>query len=387
MKIVYCLNTLAFHGGKERIVTMKANYLATHGYEVHIIQFNQHFFGFNRFFYILSPSVQVHDLKLDFEVSGNLYIQRFLQRKKKRQQHRIKYEQLLSDIRPDIVVTCEEAEQYRYLWRIKDGSKKVLEIHNNRYIRIRGVLMEKGWNFPALIKAWYQTVSYRYYAKRFDAFICLSHGDKPSWGHMKNLHIISNPITIDNIGQADTTQRRVIAVGRMDTEKQHDVLIRCWARIPLEIREGWTLDIYGEGRLKPQLQQLIEELNMQDSIHLQPWSKDITQEYLHSSIYCSTSLCEGFSLALCEAMSVGLPVVTFNHPHGASDMIQDESMGMLIPMGREDLFVEKLQQLMTDADLRKSMGAEARRSVYERYSMETIMQKWLSLFDELNTCL
>ena len=64
-------------------------------------------------------------------------------------------------------------------------------------------------------------------------------------------------------------------------------------------------------------------------------------------------------------------------------MIQDESMGMLIPMGREDLFVEKLQQLMTNPELRRKMGAAARRSIYERYTVEIIMQKWVALFREL----
>ena len=307
---------------------------------------------------------------------GQVFPAKYLHRRKFWKEFQQKYTQQLEQIKADIVVSTFN-EEYRYLLQIKDGSRKILETHFCRYYRWY-VSADQG--LKTRLHALYKIFRDKRIASRYDAFVCLSNEDAVSWRPMKNLHVIENPITIPDKGIADTSLRRVIAVGRFAYQKSHDVLVRCWAKIPAEVREGWTLDIYGDGALKPNIELLIAKLGLQDSVRLHSSITNISEEYMKSSIYCSTSKYEGFSLAMCEAMSAGLPVITFAHPCGASDMILDESMGMLVPMGREDLYVEKLQMLMTDHELRKNIGANARKCIFERYSMEVIMQKWHALF-------
>ena len=377
-KIAYCIDSLSLCGGREMIVVMKANYLAEHGYEVHIICYQDRE---KPSFFKLSPKVKTHwvDVDMDYTVTGHFFLSRFLQRRRIRGENRQRYYELLSQIKPDITIStfCDE---FRFLHKVNDGSKKVLEIHFSKY---HLWYKSKDFGWKGRMRSLYQVFRNQMTARHYDAFVCLTHEDAASWKPMRNLHVIENPITIPDMGEADTDLKRAIAVGRLATQKRHDILIRCWAQVAADIRKGWKLDIYGDGSVKEELNQQIIELGIQDSVCIHAPVKNIAEEYLKSSIYCSTARHEGFSLAMCEAMSAGLPVVTFKHPCGASDMIQDESMGMLIPMGREDLFVEKLQQLMTNPELRRKMGAAARRSIYERYTVEVIMQKWVALFREL----
>lgn len=378
-KIVYCIETITTCGGREKIVVLKANYLVNLGWDVSIIQ---NIKGSDSLYWDISPKIHIYEIDTQYHSENPHYLSRILHRKRMRNHHIREYEKILNNIKPDIVVStfCDELP---FLYKIKDGSKKVLEIHASKSFRISlAKEMHLGWK--GAILAIIRTFKDCYYASQYDAFVCLTYKDAPAWGKMKNLHVISNPITIPDKGAADTTVKRVIAVGRLSSQKRMDILIRCWAKIPMDIRNGWILDIYGNGELELELKKEISDLQVNDSVAIKAPVTNITDEYLKSSIYCSTAAYEGFSLAMCEAMSAGLPIVTFDHPCGASDMILDKSMGMLVPMWREDLFVERLTMLMTNPEIRKTMGANARKSIYERYTMDVIMKKWTDLFGSLS---
>ena len=102
-----------------------------------------------------------------------------------------------------------------------------------------------------------------------------------------------------------------------------------------------------------------------------------------ASIYLMTSMMEGFPLAIVEAMTCGLPIVAFNCNYGPSEVIVNGKTGFLVPYDDDSAFVESLQTLMNDEQLRKDMGEAAQKEV-DRFSRETIMHKWLTLFQGLN---
>lgn len=377
-RIVYCTPTLSICGGREKVVSSKANYLANNGWHVYIIHNKQ---GNREVFFELSPRVQVINLNHNDEIYTKCYFSRLIKRYINLRKYRRELEKLLYQIKPDITISTFGLEM-AFLYKLKDGSKKILEIHGGRFFR-QAAAKERQLGWKGTILSSFRTMKDYYFAKQYDAFVCLTNKDALSWGRMDNLHIIHNPITISDVGEANTNFKRVIAVGRLNTQKRFDILVRCWSKIPYEVRNGWQLNIFGNGEQKSFLEKMIADLNVEDSVHIKAPIMNIADEYKMSGIFCSTASFEGFSLALCEAMSAGLPVVTFDHPCGASDMILNDKMGMLIPMGREDIFIEKLQMLMTNPELRKNMGAEARRSVYERFTMDAVMQKWMNLFDSI----
>ena len=95
-----------------------------------------------------------------------------------------------------------------------------------------------------------------------------------------------------------------------------------------------------------------------------------------------TSRYEGFGLTLLEAMTCGLPVVSFACKSGPRDIIKDGEDGFLVSMGDKDGFAQKLLQLMSNADLRDTMGKAARKNAL-RFKEDQIMPKWINLFNNL----
>ncbi|BDB65223.1 hypothetical protein T36_1697 [Helicobacter cinaedi] len=144
--------------------------------------------------------------------------------------------------------------------------------------------------------------------------------------------------------------------------------------------ESWQLIIVGDGAMKEQIQAKILEKNLQDTIILKPFTKDIEKEYLNASIYAMTSHFEGFGMVLVEASSYALCPIAFNVATGPSDIIESHTSGYLIEDNDLQNYADKLFMLMSDKDKRESMGLKAKQRVKERFSKEEIMPLWEEVF-------
>ena len=144
----------------------------------------------------------------------------------------------------------------------------------------------------------------------------------------------------------------------------------------------WKLIIVGDGVLKKELESKIKALNLQDSIILKPFTKDIEREYLNASIYVMTSHFEGFGMVLAEASSYGLPCIAFDIKTGPSDIIENEKSGFLVEDNDLQGYADKLMLLMRDENLRFNFGTEAKKLVSERFGKNAVMKMWENMFME-----
>ena len=117
-------------------------------------------------------------------------------------------------------------------------------------------------------------------------------------------------------------------------------------------------------------------------IHISP-EKKIEYKYAESSIFVLSSRYEGFGMVLIEAMSFGIPCISFDCNYGPSDIIKNNEDSFLIKNGDEKDFAKKLQLLMKDESLRKEMGEKARKNV-ERFLPENVVKNWDELFRSLS---
>jgi glycosyltransferase involved in cell wall biosynthesis len=106
------------------------------------------------------------------------------------------------------------------------------------------------------------------------------------------------------------------------------------------------------------------------------------EELARASVFVLSSRVEGFPMVLLEAMSVGLPVVSFDCPTGPRDVVREGVDGHVVRNGDGGALAAALSGLMADEDKRRAYGAAAAEGIL-RYDVNTIAARWEGLFEEL----
>ena len=371
MRIVYCIP--ANSGGMERVLTRKVNYLAGLGHELIIITTDQR--GAKPFF-PLDESIKQYDLGINYdENNGQGIFAKALAYPRKKRLHKQRLQALLLKLRADIVISMF-GDDSSFLPKIKDGSKKILEYHFSKLKRLQ--YGRTGlWRLVDILR----TKMDEWTVKPFDRFVVLTAEDQGYWGALPNIRVIPNPLPFTSEETSSCKATKVVAVGRYDFQKNFSKLLQLWARIAPQFPE-WTLEIYGDGDQRCQLEQEVKELGISSSVTLAQPTHKMKEVYLSASIYAMTSRYEGLPMVLIEAQQMGLPIVSFACPCGPRDVIHDGEDGFLIPMGEDDIFLKALSTLMASEEKRVYMGQRAREAS-ARYEVDAVMNKWLTLFSEL----
>jgi glycosyltransferase involved in cell wall biosynthesis len=184
--------------------------------------------------------------------------------------------------------------------------------------------------------------------------------------------------------QADARNKRVLAAGRISPVKGFGDLIDAWAIIHRDFPE-WELHIYGQDYLdtKTQLQSKIIKHNLEGVIDFKGTVTDLQKTMTNYSIYAMTSETECFPMVLLEALSVGLPIVTYNAPHGPKNIVKHNEDAFLVPHKNISNFAEQLKLLMGNQKLRSEMGQRAKANAH-RFFLDEVMMKWRDLFKSLS---
>ena len=378
MKILYCTHSTYNPGGMERVLLNKVTYLSQlPGWDVSVVTTDQHQ---RPPFYPFPENVRMTDLDINYSDDNDKGAwKKIFGYLRKRKEHKRKLTALLEKERPDIVVSLYPSES-SFIPDIKDGSKKVLELHYCKFFRLqygrKGLL---GW-----IDKW-RTRQDERIVRRFDKFVVLTHEDKGYWGNLPNIEVIPNAAMHVSESYSDVTNKRVIAVGRLDYQKGFDRLIEAWELIQ---RTGkfadWQLDIFGQGEWREMLQRMVDEKGLQDTVQIHRPTKQIGEEYVKSSLLVMSSHYEGFPMVMIEAMACGLPVVSFDYKCGPKDIIQHGINGLLVPDGNVKALAHAMMEVMTDEAYRKMLSRNAKK-VVDTYSEEAVMKQWIRLFTSITT--
>lgn len=169
----------------------------------------------------------------------------------------------------------------------------------------------------------------------------------------------------------------IVAVGRIDSNKNHEMIIRAFAQIAEEFPQTF-LTIYGEGECRGKLQELTEKLGIAERANLPGAVADISDRIYRSSIFVLASNIEGMPNALLEAMCLGIPCISTDCPCGGpGELIEDGINGLLIPVGSEDALADKLQSLLSDEETAERIGRQAAR-LSEIYNPDNVNREWLT---------
>lgn len=376
MKLIYCIHSICNPGGMERVLYNKVKFLSEQmNYDITIVTTDQH----NRPpFYPFPGNVRMTDLGINYsednikgafgKITGYL---------KKRKKHKRLLTEILMREKADILVSLYPSES-SFIPDIKDGSKKVLEIHYCKFFRLQygrtGIL--------GLIDR-LRTKQDERIVSRFDRFVVLTNEDKGYWGNIPNIVVIPNAAMLVGNKYSDVTEKRVIAVGRLDYQKGFDRLIKAWKMVQQSGRfNDWKLDIFGQGEWKDMLNSMINDYGIAGTASINAPTKQIGDEYAKSSMLVMSSNYEGFPMVMIEAMACGLPVVSFDFKCGPKDIIDDGKNGIIVHDGDIEGLANAMMKLMDNQTLRKTMSENAKK-VVDTYSEENVMKQWLDLFASL----
>lgn len=373
MKLILCIHSTYNPGGMERVLLNKVRYLVERkGWDVTVVTTDQH--G-RPSFYPFPSAVRMIDLGINYsDDNGMPFFKKLTGYFRRRQEHKRKLKALLEKERPD-VVDCFYPGECSFVPSLKDGSKKVMELHQSK-------LFHHQYNRSGLMGL-ADKVRARMderLVRRFDRFVVLTEEDSQMWGEMPGIRVIPNAANFIAEKYSDCTAMRVIAVGRLDYQKSFDRLILVWEKVHQQMPD-WKLDIFGQGEWQEMLQGMIDERGLQNSVRLMGPTKNIGKEYSESSMLVMSSHYEGFPMVMIEAMACGLPAVCFDFKCGPKDIIKAGENGLVVPDGDIDGLAEAMIGLMKDDELRKRMGAEA-KEVVETFSETKVMDQWVRLYEE-----
>lgn len=154
-------------------------------------------------------------------------------------------------------------------------------------------------------------------------------------------------------------KKEIVSVGSIDANKNNEMLIRAFAEMAGEYAQ-WKLVFYGDGILRPKLEELAKELKLEKRITFAGKEPEIYNKIWDSGIFVLTSNAEGMPNALIEAMALGLAVIATDCPCGGpATLIQDGENGLLIPVGDVEALKRALKKLIDNESLANRLGKKA----------------------------
>lgn len=193
----------------------------------------------------------------------------------------------------------------------------------------------------------------------------------------KNSVIIENPIRVQCYAN-ENKSHRIVTAGRLTEQKNHKMLINAFEKIHMKYPE-YKLEIYGEGPLRNELQQLIYAKELQSSVILAGSVSDLHVRMSDAEFFVLSSDYEGLSNALLEAMMMGLPCISTDCS-GSDEAIQNGENGLLVPIGDTDKLAEAMLSLIENEALRIKL-AKAAMQTSDKYKVDNIIQKWTEVIE------
>lgn len=367
MKIVYNTDQIYLHGGIEKVMATKVNYLSTKlGVDICILTTEQ---KKKTPCYSLDSRVNLIDMGIDYNRKKSYFSWgNFMKAIKHFKIHR----KQLKALQPDVVISPNYNFDHYWLPFITPKKTKLIkEIHSSRFFEVerrkqKGIKNKLFWKLQDWIEA------------RYDHVVVLNE-DEIKYRPGNNAVVIPNPTTIPDY-QADVAKKNVMAAGRISPVKGFDKLIEAWRLVNIDFPD-WQLHIYGDsyGNTKEELIKQIKSLDLEQSVTFKQSVTNLPKAMQEYGIYVMSSETECFPTVLLEALSVGLPVVSFDCPNGPRHIITHQKDGILVEHQNVETLADGLKVLINNEVLRKEFSSFAKVNA-QRFEVNQIMEQWLILF-------
>ena len=362
MKLTFVTATLT-SGGSERVMSIVANKMQERGYEVEIICLNDQIV-----FYPINDGIKITHVEVE---SGTKSLPKTLWW----------FRKYIQKTQPDVVIAFMVSVYTVTLLALMGIDIPVISSVRNdpAYSNLRKKITRK----LLLPRSAHVVVQTQQIKKFFNKSI------------QNMTTVIYNPVNEkvfetsyyndddnDNLGLKIKDERlnRIISVGRLYPQKDQKTMIEAFAKVN-EKHPDWKLVIYGEGPEREALESLVERLKVKDKVILPGRSENIIDELKKSKIFCLSSIYEGMSNALVEAICVGLPIVT-TKVSGTEELIKNGENGFIVNIGDKDSMAKALTKIIEDENLQNQF-AEKNKAQAIKFETNTIVNQWEDLVNSV----
>jgi sugar transferase (PEP-CTERM/EpsH1 system associated) len=295
------------------------------------------------------------------------------------------------------------ATMTRRIWNLSRALRRlrpdVLHTHNPsphlngvvaaRLARIPVLVHTKhGRNYPKDRKLVFQN---RVASRLSSKVVCVSHDAAEVARRIEmvsgdRISVIHNGIDIHrflvNPDPFGTSNRfRAIHVARLNWVKDQATLLRA-VRLVIDRLPQFELDIIGDGPAHTEVIALHKELGLQGKVRLHGTREDVADWLAKADMFVLSSVSEGISLTLLEAMASGLPIVATD-VGGNSEVVQHGRTGLLVPSREPQALADAILQMCSNAKASREMGMRGREDVEQRFSVESMVSGYEQLYCQL----
>lgn len=366
---IFLLSSSLNSGGAERVISILANHFSAFFEEVYLITHSRKendFFDLNK---------KVKRIELIPLIKTNNVI-------KKIQNNEVAVKELgdcIRNLKPDIIISFLTQVNVRAL------------VANKRSVPL--IISERTNPGRQRIEKIWKILRYLLY-KRADKIVVQTVGISNQLlkipGTAKKLVIIPNPIPDYSLQALDDAEGVIerynlqdkILIGTMGSlvyAKGHDILIEAFKKISRNM--DCTLIIIGEGDQRSYLSELINRYNLSEKVLLVGKVKNPFNIIKKFKLFIFSSRYEGFPNALLEAMSLGLPVISFDCETGPGELITNNWNGILVKNGDVDQLAVEILNLWENKALQSKLSENSKK-VTKRYAEKVILKKWIDLIHE-----
>lgn len=219
---------------------------------------------------------------------------------------------------------------------------------------------------------------------RGDAFVFQTLDAKSFYGKkiQRRGFVIPNPIKEGLPKRTDVVQHELVAVGRLEPQKNYPLLLESFSEVS-KLHPEYTLRIFGKGSMEIELRKQVDKLQLNDKVVFEGFSTDIHEKIKECDIFVLSSDFEGLPNALMEAMTMGFPVVSTDCPCGGPKMlIKNGENGILVPVGNREKLSEAIISYIENPALKTNCAREA-LFTSKKYELGNIIDEWELLFQNL----
>jgi glycosyltransferase involved in cell wall biosynthesis len=199
-----------------------------------------------------------------------------------------------------------------------------------------------------------------------------------------NIDIIPLGVDVSEFTFSERKQTTdLVAIGVLKQRKGYDILLNAVAQV-CEVYPNVQLHVFGEGPRKSALEGLAKSNGISNNVTFHGYvDQSVLQEYLaNARAFVHPSRSESFSLVRLEAMATGTPAIVSN-TSGAREMVRDGTDGFVVPIESTDELADAIERVLSDFDLTKRMGYNARDHVEEEYDWAKIGQQYIEAYRSL----